>query len=495
MAVLTDRNIRNIFIYAVPKFSAYVLNFLTLPILTRLLYPDDFGLVAFIQIFPTIIVSIVTLGLVSSPGRYYFKYRTDEYKLNAYLFLVQLFLFASLLLSSIGIYALKDVISRLVIRKDGYGFAVFIGYISVFLTQIIGFYLIVYQYMEKAVHYSAYNISQAVITSLCSLVLVWYFKLSYMGLIYGSLTGSIIVCGVLLYNFNRTIKARFDLKILVKSITYGIQVIPKTFSGFINRIFDKYMLNNMVSLSAVGVYNISQNLGNALSMIMSSVSASFFPVGSKEIFDKGEKGAVSAGRLFTILAYLSIAPCLLVLLFSQEIIFILAPPSYYEAVDLLIIIAAAVSSFAFGKYVGMQYTYSRKVYLIYPITLAATIANVAANIILIPRYGLIGAAFSMFISAWVSNILITFIGQKLYKLKYEWNIIIYLNLCITAAMLIMLLLRYLGQSIFVQYFFKLLFIGLYIVIGMKAGIVNKSNIKKFPGLFLFRKAENNSALT
>ncbi len=485
---LTEKSIRNIFIYAFPKFIGYGLNLITLPILTRILTPEDFGVIILAWMFPTIAVSILTFGLAPAAHRYYFEYREDEQKLNALMFSSQAILYLFLIVSASVMFFIKDYISELTMGGNRYGFAVFVAFISAYLGQIINFYLLLYQNMERAVIHSSFTVAQALVTTIVSLLLVWYFKMSYMGMIYGSLAGSAIVCPAIFIHFNKSLKIIFKARILFENIKYGLQIIPKSFTSFINRFFDKYMLNNMLSLSAVGVFNIGQTIGNAMFFLMNTVWSSFQPVCYREAFDKGTEGSASLGRLFTIFAYVSLMPLLLLILFAQEIVYLVAPPSYYEAIDIIIIISAGVATQVFGMYVGVQYAYTKKAYWIFPIAVIGTLANVTANIILIPKIGLIGAALSTVISTGVINIILTFIGQKLYKIRYERGTIAVFYVFIASATVSVLYLRHIEFNSIYLYLIKLIFIVLYIFAGIKAKLITGQSIEKVQSaLFNFPK--------
>ena len=487
---LTEKNIRNIFIYAIPKFASYGLNLITLPILTRLLTPEDFGVIILAGAFPAIAVSVFTFGVTFGAERYYFEYRKDSEKLSALIFSSQLFLYLSLIVSSVPVFILKEFISKIIIGDSKYGFAVFTIFISAYFNQIITFYLRLYQNMEKAVTHSVFTITQAVVSIASSLLLVWYFKMSYMGMIYGSFTGAFVVCLAILFHFNKNSKIVFNGRILLENIKYGLQVVPKSFTGFINRFFDKYMLNNMLSLSVVGIFNIGQTIGNTMFFIMGTVWSSFQPVYYREVFDKGKEGSASVGRLFTIFAYVSLTPVLLLILFAQEIVYIIAPVPYYEAIDIIIIVSGGVATQVFGMYVGVQYAYSKKAYWIFPVTVVGTLANVAANIFLIPKFGLIGAGFSTAISTSVINAILTFIGQKLYRIQYDWKIIISLYAIILGAMTSVFYLRFIEFNNIYLYLIKLTFIVLFIFAGIKAKLITRQSIEKVQSaLFNFPKRE------
>jgi len=483
---LTERNIRNIFIYAAPKFLNYGINLLTLPILTRILTPKDFGIVILVAAFPAIAVSVFTFGVTASAQRYYFEYRHNKEELSSFMFSLQTFLFLSFIVSSCGIFFFKSHISQLVVGNEEYGFAVFITYIAAFLGQIVNFYLLLYQNMERATVHSTFTIMQAALTAGTSLLFVWYFKMSYMGMIYGAFTSAFVVCFLLFFYFNRDLKPVFSKKILRENILYGLQIVPKSFTGFINKFFDKYMLNNMLSLSAVGVYNIGQTIGNTMFFLMNTVWSSFQPVCYKDVFDNGKEASVSVGRLFTIFAYITLMPVLLLILFAQEIVHIIAPASYYGAIDIIIIMSGAVSTQVFGMYVGVQYAYSKKAYWIFPISIIGAVANIIANIMLIPHFGPIGAGLSTVITYLVINGILTIVGQKLYKISYEWKTVGSLFLIIAGAAVSVLYLRAANFNNASVYLVKVCFIVFFTLAGFKFNLITAHSIKKIWSAF-FKK--------
>lgn len=471
---LKDRHIRNIIVYALPKFLGYAINLITLPILTRLLTPADYGVITLAWLFPSLATGILTCGLGTAAQRFYFEYRGDPGRLDVLFSSSQLFLYTVFIVSSSAVFVFKTDIAGLAIKDPGLGQAVFIAFIAAFLGQIINFYLLLYQSMEQARVCSVMSGAQTLIIAGLSLLLVWWLRLGYMGMLYASLAGETLVCVAVFVHFNRGRKMLFRPGILVENLRFGLQIVPKSLTGFINRFFDKYMLNNMLSLSAVGVYNIGQNIGNALFILMNTVWSSFQPVCYAEVFDKGAAGSRSVGRIFTVFAYVTLAPVLLAVLFAQEAVALLAPPAYYPAVDVMIVICAAIATNVFGMYVGVQYAYTKKAYWIFPVSLAGTLVNVAANILLIPRFGLIGAGVSVVATYAAGNLLLTVIGQRLYAIGYEWKHLILFFGHLAASIAVILFLRRQGSSGFSLYAVKAVLLSLFLWIGVRAGIIDRS---------------------
>jgi len=278
--------------------------------------------------------------------------------------------------------------------------------------------------------------------------------------------------------FNRNMKFIFGGRELWENIKYGLQVVPKAFTGFVTKFFDKYMLNSMLSLSVVGVYNIGQTIGNAMFFLIGKVWAAFQPVYYGEVFQKGDQASSYVGRLFTKFAYIALTLVLLLILFAQELIYILAPSSYYPAINVIIILAIGVSTQIFGMYSSVQYAYSKKAYWIFPITVIGTLVNVVTNIILIPKFGLLGAAIATAVFYFFINGLLAFIGQKVYKIGYEWKIIISLYSIVILSTGLILYARFAQSGNIWLYFVKLGAISSFIYAGIKAKIITKHSVRK-----------------
>lgn len=171
-------------------------------------------------------------------------------------------------------------------------------------------------------------------------------------------------------------------------------------------------------------------------------------------------------------------PVLLLILFAQEVIHIIAPASYYGAIDLIIIVSAGIATQVFGMYSGVQYAYSKKAYLIFPITIMGTFANVAANILLIPRFGLIGAGLSTVTTLFITNGLLIIIGQKVYKIRYEWGIMSSLFAIIGSAAIVSLYIRTIELNIYYLYSIKSFFICLFVLVGIITKLITRQSMVK-----------------
>lgn len=481
---IKTKTLRNVFIYTVPKVAGYFISLITLPIILRKVAPADFGILALITPFAVILAGVFCLGLPIGVDRYYFAYNKTDDKINMLMFSTQIYFYAVLIVSSCVVLAAGSFLAKIFFNESRYGFIVFLLYVSVFINQIVNFYLKIFQNMEHAVTNAVFTMLQSIAGITLSIYFIYRFHVTYMGLIFGNICSGILVCGILIFVFNRQFRVKvFNFRILAESLIYGMQALPKSFTGFINRFFDKYMLNDMISVSAVGIYGIAQNISNAVLLLMNSVWSAFQPPCYNLAFENKDTASARIGRLFTVFSYLTIFPLLMVILFAQEIVYLLAPSSYYPAIDVIIILLAGISTQVFGIYVGVQYAYSKKVYLIFPLTVLGTIINVAVNILLIPKYGIIGAGIATGASLAMLNGLFIIVGQRIYRIMYEWKFLFNIFCIVFLGAFAAIYLRSRPFNIFQAYSVKLIFVLLYIFIGVHSKIITRNFFGRLHSVF------------
>jgi len=472
-----------------PSIIGSILPLLALPVVTRYLTPQDFGVAALAMSTTTLVVSFLSCSIDTATQRYYFEYRKNRDDLRALINTSLSFLIVVFALSLPPVYWLSAFISQTVMGVDKYGFAVFVAYVNGCFAILVNFYLLLYRNMEKARHFSTATIAQNTINTALSLVLIVWCGYGFMGIIYGALFSSLVTFMVLFVLFYRDYPFRFERQMLMDNLKFGIPLLPNVFTGAIYQFFDKYLLSNIASLASVGVLSIAQNLSSKLFIFMTALQSTFDPLFMKDMFDRGAEGAASVGRNFTIFTYLSIMTVLMAILFGEEIVRIMAPPSYYEAIDVMLILLCGISIQTFGKIVGSQLAYIKKAYFSFPITVVGLIVNVGINLALIPRWHAVGAAIATLITIMMMNGISVLIAQRGYKIVYEYNILAPIYILVFTATFVLIYLRSVEVSYFIQYSFKLLFLIIYGVLGIKAEILTREKMNALFQIITFRKMD------
>lgn len=171
---------------------------------------------------------------------------------------------------------------------------------------------------------------------------------------------------------------------------------PLLLSGAVILLYmrlDQMMISQMLSTTDLGLYSAVIKLTEATYMIPMLVSASLFPLLQKE-YENTQHYRHLLGRLYAYLTWCAVGLGIIVSLFSEQIILLTFGREFSGSSDVLIIsIWAAVPVFmgvAFSKHLLIE---NRNLTFLVR-NIIGLILNVVFNFLLIPRYGIEGAAFS-----------------------------------------------------------------------------------------------------
>ncbi|MBN1384690.1 MAG: oligosaccharide flippase family protein [Elusimicrobia bacterium] len=486
MLTTVETKIKSILTYLLPSLLSFVVPIVSFPIMTRFLTPEDFGIVALALAFPGLVTSLITCNIQIGAQRYYFEYRRDSFKVSALINSTVSFLLCVFVISSVFIFIIKDFISNIVMGGSKYGLAVFFSYATACLNILVNFYLTMYRNMERPKEFSKFTIMGMLINLILSLVLVVIFRLGYMGIIYGTFAALLWNFCILFWQFQQEFPFCLDKKIFTDNLKYGFPLVATYFSGPVYQFLDKYMICAIISLSSTGIYSIAQNISKKLFIFISAIQSTFHPIFMKDMFDRGKEGAVSIGRNFTIFTYISLSAVLGMVLFGEEVIYILAPETYYNAINVMLILLCGISMQTFGKIVDIPLAYVKKAYLSVPITFAGTVINILLNLLLIPHWRAAGAGLATTITIFFTNSIYLMVSQRYYNIVYEKKILalFYLNVFLSAVVIIIF--REIGGLLVIKYCLKVIFLVLFVVLGIKANIVTKRNIRAALNIFMLK---------
>jgi O-antigen/teichoic acid export membrane protein len=172
--------------------------------------------------------------------------------------------------------------------------------------------------------------------------------------------------------------------------------LPLVFSAIISSVYqdiDTLLLGYFAISTDVGIYNVVYSLAKLLLVGLQAVGFIFMPVLSGLHEDGDETGMRRLYQIVTKWLFSGTLPLFLVVaLFPTMTIKITFGPEYLPAADVLPVLAVAFFTHAVLGPNNQMLTSIGKTRTILYDTVAAAALNLALNIVLIPRYGLLGAA-------------------------------------------------------------------------------------------------------
>ncbi len=396
-------------IYTLSNFAVAGVPFLLLPVLTRVLEPAAYGVVAMFSMVVAFISIFVGLNVHGAISVRYLD--NSKFDIRTYVSSSLALLAISSILMLIFISIAGDILSDLTTIPVRW---LYIAVLVAFFQFIVQVLLALWQSSKKPVRYGAMRLFNALLDGGVSIALVVVLALSWQGRIAGMLAAWMCVAIAAAYYLIREgwLAKSVDAAYVKDALSYGGQLIPHAVGGVMLGMADRFMVNNILDVSSTGIYVVAVQLGLILAMLADSFNKAFAPWLMEKLADISLD---SKGRIvkFTYVYFFSIF--LLAILggvIGPSLLPFLVGPEFQSAGDILIYIMIG------NAFMGMYYMvtnyifYSRRTGLLSALTMSVGALTVVSSWFLIKAYGLTGAAIGfmlsqagLFLGAWVlSNI-------------------------------------------------------------------------------------------
>lgn len=207
----------------------------------------------------------------------------------------------------------------------------------------------------------------------------------------------------------------FDVEIAKKLLKDSWMLVFSSLVVMIYMRIDQIMIKEMLGDYEVGIYSAAVKLSEAFYFIPVLLTASVFPAIINARKESAALYQKRMQRLYAFLIWLAIIVALPMTLLSERLIMLLYGEAYLPAGQVLMIhIWAAVFVFmgvAFSKYLLAENLQK----IAFQRTLLGAIANVCLNFILIPKYGLKGAAIATLLAQFMANYMYDFFDKRLHN--------------------------------------------------------------------------------
>ncbi len=220
---------------------------------------------------------------------------------------------------------------------------------------------------------------------------------------------------------------------------------------------------------------------------MTAVQNVFSPQVYKKMFDEEKQNRESIGRYLTPFAYIVVSVALFIALFSEEIVFILAPSTYYGTIDIIIILSMFYGFLFFGKLNGNQLIFMKKTHITSLLTMMSIMLNVGFNIPFIMKWGAMGAAWGTFLAGLISGSISFAVSQHYYKIKWEYQKITTVFLVFFLSAILMIILRNISVVYEIRILVKLMAIIIYYIIGVRLKVITIANYILIKNMILLKQ--------
>jgi O-antigen/teichoic acid export membrane protein len=391
---------RGSLLYTVGTFLPRLGALLLLPVYTLTMSPAQFGVVSLMISVSTLLSIAYRLGLDGALLRFHFDVPAED-RPRLYISLATVTLVVAVGASLVLGAASAPFFSRLF---TGVSFLPF-GVVTLGITATTALQYIptvAFRAAERPGLFLAFSAGVMVVSIVASVILLIPLHLGPTGALLGQLAGGIFGVLVGAWLILRMRPARVDQGMVRQGLAFGVPLVPHAISGWVLNVSDRWLLGLLLGTgalatqAAIGVYSLGYQIGQVVSLVALSFNAAWGPF----FYARGEQraGPGILREMTTVVTGLLALLAVLLALAAPDVIHVVAPPRWGEArsqaVDVLQIVALA--SFLYSVYfmVVSAVFLTRRTAFLPLLTFSAGAANVVLNVLLIPRIGIIGAAWS-----------------------------------------------------------------------------------------------------
>jgi len=406
-------------IYGVGHIMTRLVTFLLLPLYTNIFTAEEYGVISLAYAFIGFALILFRYGMDTALMKFYITDKIEvKYGVFSTIWVLQLFssiVFATLLIG------LSPFISHYIIGKSAPSFILQLISIILAMDVLWNLPMLILRTDERPMAFVGLNLVNVFTTIVFNIYFVVYAKLGVVGVFYGNIVASTIM---LIFSFPIVLK-RLRIKAISKKhvkkiLNFGLPFIPAGIFTMVMELADRYLLEWMVGTSAVGIYSAGYKLGMfGLLMVMG------FTMGWTPFFLKKGKDK-SAPEMFSRITTYFLGLYGFVAVFFTLIIddlvkinigdFSFFGETFWSATNIVPIIFLAY--FFFGLYVlQLPAVYlPEKTKWIPFFRFCGAITNVVLNILVIPTYGVMGAALATMGAQAIMALSIFLKSRKEYKI-------------------------------------------------------------------------------
>ena len=404
-------------VYGMGNLGGRLVGFLLIPLYTRYLTPVDYGVLAMVALADQLLFILLNMGQSTALFRTYYQHDTQEARDTVLTTSLWLIAMLSLPLGLVALM-LSEPLGWILTGSAQYTTWVMIGIGAMLFKTVLRLPLAVLRARGQSRFYAITSSVRTLVGFVLAIVFVVGLHWGGRGVLMSQLLAELLLAAVLVPVSLRGLSLRYSRADARDLLGYGAYLVPSALFNFVLHLSDRFFLKHWGSLGAVGLYALGYRFGEIVSFAMQALSLAWpqFLFGNRKAPDAPGLYA----RVFTyaagVLAFLWLALSML----SEELVTVMAAPAFREAYRVVPVLAGAfvLEGLATIGNVGMPLY--RKVKYRPAILVTAGALNVGLNLVMVPRFGAMGAAVSLCASLGLKFVLEMLVSYRLYPVPYEY---------------------------------------------------------------------------
>ncbi len=412
-----QQTIKQSAIYTLPGIASQFIGVILVPIYTRIFAPADYGIMAGIALITPIATLLLMFAIESGVARYYLDSQDErDKKLTAAtgLYFVAILSFSAI---SIAVLFFSEEISQLVLNDRQYSTYFTLALLAIPFSLCYKLALDILRFRFQVARRTVIGIAHMLVNVGLSIYLVVLLRMGITGVFLATLITSIIFCIAVLFLVRSNYALTFSFRRLKELLTFSVPLVPAIMIMYLFQYADRYFLIRLTTLKELGLYSIGVTIASVVLLLMMGFRNAWVPIVLSSFREEESKQFYV--RMFDYFWALIFLGTVGISLFAKEVLAILAPETYLGAYAVVPILILGVVFFNGVSFFTFGITIAKKTQYQFPLAVIAAAINVGLNYLLIPDYGMIGAAIATLIASIIYAAASFMVSQRFYYVSYN----------------------------------------------------------------------------
>jgi len=406
-------------IYGLGGLISRVLSVLLLPLYTSYLHGRDYGRVETLTALSAVLVVVLRLGISSAFFRYYFDSPELEHRVRVVRTSFWFTMGSATLGLAAGWIAAQPIADALSLGH-GQAWLVRAAFVGLWAQMNYEQLTSLFRVEERPILFTFATLANLLVTVGATVVLVVHFHERALGVVVGNWIGTLSVYLVLLGYRRYQLGLQFDRRLFREMNRFGLPLVPSQLALWALAFSDRFFIAKFKGQTEVGHYSVGVRVASAALLLLAAFRLAW-PAFAYSIEDEDEAKRTYGFVLTYLLFVFSWLALILGLLAPWLVRLLTGRAEFHEGARVVPLTAFALTALGGYIVVSIGIGRARKTQFNWVVTGIAALLDIALNLVLVPSFGMIGAAIAGAAAYSSMFVLMSLHAQRVYPVPYQWR--------------------------------------------------------------------------
>ena len=424
-------------LYLAANLMTRIVGFLAIPFYSRFLSPAEYGLIELVELSTQTIAIALGLQAIGTALTRLYHDESSEAGQRAVASTCVLTSLGLSLVVTIVACAGAEALGAAMFHTTEYTRLLQAAFVAMFFANIAEISLVWERMQSNARLYLVYTVVSTCALLSLNILFIGIMKFGVWGFVSSKLIVTAISCVYLLARFGRNVGWRFLPSRLPELARFGAPLVVSGLSYFAIHSSDRFFLSAPELLADLGRYSLAYRFAFLVSML---VGDSFTKSWGATLYQYTDEAGWQArfARVASYFAFVLFTAGVGVVLFGPDLLRLMVPANFLPPPLILPILIAAYVAREIGDFFRSLMLINKRSGLVGRVALGSAAFNLGANALLIPTYGIMGAATATFVTWFVYMLVCWWLSQLEHRLPVSpWAFVrialLAVAVCVVAA--------------------------------------------------------------